>query len=100
MTSGAKYSTCATGGRLGLNRPEAPTLVDLGLLCQFVARLPAYQNMSIGGLLNVSQGGHRYLKANQVPHLWQVDTHGHDAEAWGGYLYHFAQRLFQPMGKF
>lgn len=49
------------------------------------------------GLINVSQGVHRYLKANQVPHLWHVDAHGHDAEAWGGYLYHFAQRLFRPI---
>lgn len=46
------------------------------------------------GLINVSQGVHRFLKAKQVPHLWHVDTHGHDAEAWGGYLYHFAQRIF------
>jgi enterochelin esterase-like enzyme len=51
------------------------------------------------GLINVSQGVHRYLKAKQVPHLWHVDTHGHDGEAWGGYLYHFAQRLFRPLGK-
>jgi enterochelin esterase-like enzyme len=46
------------------------------------------------GLINVSQGVHRFLKANQVPHLWHVDAHGHDAEAWGVYLYHFAQRIF------
>jgi enterochelin esterase-like enzyme len=50
------------------------------------------------GLINVSQGVHRFLKANQVPHLWHVDTHGHDAEAWGSHLFHFAQRLFKPMG--
>jgi enterochelin esterase-like enzyme len=48
------------------------------------------------GLINVSQGVHRYLQANQVPHLWHVDEHGHDAEAWGSHLYHFAQRLFRP----
>jgi enterochelin esterase-like enzyme len=46
------------------------------------------------GLINVSQGVHRFLKAKQVPHLWHVDAHGHDAEAWGVYLYHFAQRIF------
>jgi enterochelin esterase-like enzyme len=46
------------------------------------------------GLINVSQGVHRFLKANQVPHLWHVDTHGHDAEAWGSHLYYFAQRIF------
>jgi enterochelin esterase-like enzyme len=46
------------------------------------------------GLINVSQGVHGFLKAQQVPHLWHVDAHGHDAEAWGVYLYHFAQRIF------
>ena len=46
------------------------------------------------GLINVSQGVHRFLKAQQVPHLWHVDAHGHDAEAWGVYLYHFVQRIF------
>jgi len=47
------------------------------------------------GLIGVSQGVHRYLKANDVPHLWHVDDHGHDADAWGGYLYHFAQRIYR-----
>ena len=47
------------------------------------------------GLIDVSQGVHRHLQAHGVPHLWHVDDHGHDAEAWGGYLYHFAQRIFR-----
>jgi len=47
------------------------------------------------GLIDVSQGVHRYLQTHGVPHLWHVDDHGHDAEAWGGYLYHFAQRIFR-----
>jgi len=47
------------------------------------------------GLINVSQRMHRYLLAHDVAHLWHVDDHGHDAEAWGSHLYHFAQRLFR-----
>lgn len=47
------------------------------------------------GLINFSQGVHRYLKEHEVPHVWNVDDHGHDGEAWGSNLYHFAQRLFR-----
>jgi len=47
------------------------------------------------GLINFSQGVHRYLKAHDVPHLWNVDDHGHDGETWGSNLHHFAQRLFR-----
>jgi enterochelin esterase-like enzyme len=47
------------------------------------------------GLISISQGVHRYLKERDVPHLWNVDDHGHDAETWGSNLYHFAQRLFR-----
>jgi len=47
------------------------------------------------GLINVSQRTHRYLKEHDVPHLWNVDDHGHDPETWGSNLYHFAQRIFR-----
>jgi hypothetical protein len=46
-------------------------------------------------LINVSQRLHRHLQAHDVAHLWHVDDHGHDAEAWGSHLYHFAQRIFR-----
>jgi enterochelin esterase-like enzyme len=46
------------------------------------------------GLINFSQGVHRYLKEHDVPHIWNVDDHGHDGETWGSNLYHFAQRIF------
>ena len=46
------------------------------------------------GLINFSQRTHRYLRDHHVPHLWNVDDHGHDAETWGSNLYHFAQRVF------
>ena len=47
------------------------------------------------GLINFSQGVHRYLKEHDVPHLWNVDEHGHDGETWGSNLYIFTQRLFR-----
>jgi enterochelin esterase-like enzyme len=47
------------------------------------------------GLISISQGVHRYLKEHDVPHLWNVDDHGHDGDTWGSNLYHFAQRIFQ-----
>jgi enterochelin esterase-like enzyme len=47
------------------------------------------------GLINVSQRTHRYLKQHDVPHVWNVDDHGHDGHTWGSNLYHFAQRIFR-----
>jgi enterochelin esterase-like enzyme len=47
------------------------------------------------GLISFSQRTHRYLKEHDVPHLWNVDDHGHDGETWGSNLYHFAQRVFR-----
>jgi enterochelin esterase-like enzyme len=47
------------------------------------------------GLINFSQGVHRYLKEHDVPHLWNVDDHGHDGATWGSNFYYFAQRIFR-----
>lgn len=47
------------------------------------------------GLINVSQAMHRALKQRDIPHVWNVDGHGHDRESWAENLYHFAQRLFR-----
>jgi enterochelin esterase-like enzyme len=47
------------------------------------------------GLIDISQRVHAYLKERNVPHIWHVDGHGHDAPAWRAALYHFAQRLFR-----
>jgi enterochelin esterase-like enzyme len=46
------------------------------------------------GLISISQGVHAYLKANNVPHVWNVDDHAHDAAEWANNLYHFSQRVF------
>ncbi len=47
------------------------------------------------GLIGISQGLQRYLKKNEVPHIWNVDGHAHDATHWQNNLYYFAQKLFQ-----
>jgi len=47
------------------------------------------------GLIRVSQRLQRYLKENDVPHVWNVDSHGHDATHWRNNLYHLVQKLFQ-----
>ncbi len=47
------------------------------------------------GLINISQGVQRHLKKHDVPHIWNVDDHGHDGASWGSNLYHFAQKLFR-----
>jgi enterochelin esterase-like enzyme len=51
------------------------------------------------GLIRISQGVHAYLKEHDVPHVWHVDSHGHDPTEWGKNLHLFAQRIFveQPV---
>lgn len=46
------------------------------------------------GLINISQRMQRFLKENGVPHVWNVDSNGHDPTHWRNNLYHFAQLLF------
>lgn len=50
------------------------------------------------GLMNVSQRMQRFLKENQVPHVWHVDGHGHDARHWSSSLYWFLQSVFRTAG--
>lgn len=46
-------------------------------------------------LLNISQRVHAYLKEQEIPHVWHVDSHGHDPMEWSSNLYLFAQKLFR-----
>lgn len=46
-------------------------------------------------LFRISQGVHRYLTEKEVPHVWNVDGHGHDPTHWRNNLYHFLQQLFR-----
>lgn len=47
------------------------------------------------GLINVSQRTHAYLKDKKVPHVWHVDSGGHDFAVWKNDLYLFAQQVFK-----
>lgn len=47
------------------------------------------------GLMRISQNMHQFLKENDVPHVWHVDGHGHDATHWSHSLYHFSQQIFR-----
>jgi enterochelin esterase-like enzyme len=47
------------------------------------------------GLIRVSQGVHKMLKENGVPHVWNVDSHAHDNTEWANNLNLFAQHLFK-----
>lgn len=47
------------------------------------------------GLIRISQGVHAHLKEHDVPHVWHVDSHGHDGTEWSKNLFLFAQRVFK-----
>jgi enterochelin esterase-like enzyme len=47
------------------------------------------------GLIRISQNVHQYLKENNVPHVWHVDSNAHDGTEWANNLYLFAQHIFQ-----
>lgn len=47
------------------------------------------------GLLRISQGVHAFLKEKNIPHVWNVDGHAHDATHWRNNLYYFLQRVFR-----
>jgi enterochelin esterase-like enzyme len=45
------------------------------------------------GLIRISQAFHAYLKEKEVPHVWHVTDHAHDAPEWKQALYWFLQKL-------
>jgi enterochelin esterase-like enzyme len=47
------------------------------------------------GLIRISQSLHNYLKEKDVPHVWHVDSHGHDGTEWANNLNLFAQHIFK-----
>jgi enterochelin esterase-like enzyme len=46
-------------------------------------------------LFPISQRLHVFLKERNVPHIWNVDGHAHDATHWRNNLYSFVQRIFR-----
>lgn len=61
---------------------EASTLKLLWLSCG-----------SRDGLIHISQDVHASLKARNIPHVWHVTNHAHDAPEWKQALYWFVQQL-------
>lgn len=47
------------------------------------------------GLISFSQRLHKYLKENNVPHLWHVEPGIHDFKVWKSDLFYFSQLLFK-----
>jgi predicted peptidase len=47
------------------------------------------------GLMKLSRAFHDALEEKKVPHVWQVDTGGHDWAVWKADLYQLAPRLFR-----
>jgi enterochelin esterase-like enzyme len=46
-------------------------------------------------LMRISKAFHEVLEEKKVPHVWQVDSGGHDFTVWKTDLYHFAPLLFR-----
>jgi enterochelin esterase-like enzyme len=79
-------------------RPDAELLPDVAAAKEKI-RLLYISCGNKDGLMNISQRVHRLMKANDIPHLWNVDDFGHDPAHWGSNLYHFAQRIFRPASR-
>ncbi|MGO4292331.1 alpha/beta hydrolase [Chitinophaga sp. RAB17] len=47
------------------------------------------------GLFGISEKAHQYLNEIGVPHIWNVDTNGHDNNEWDRNLYLFSQQIFK-----
>ena len=47
------------------------------------------------GLIGISQKVHAWLKEKSIPHVWHVDSGGHDFKVWKNDLYLFSQRIFR-----
>lgn len=47
------------------------------------------------GLIRISQNMQKFLKENEIKHVWHVDGHGHDPEHWKSSLYWFSQNIFK-----
>ncbi|MGC8991537.1 MAG: alpha/beta hydrolase, partial [Verrucomicrobiia bacterium] len=46
-------------------------------------------------LIRISRRLHQYLKDKQVPHIWHVDSNGHDPTHWKNNLWLFSQHIFK-----
>jgi enterochelin esterase-like enzyme len=49
------------------------------------------------GLLGFSQRTHQYLMRNEVPHIYYLESGGHDFKVWKNGLYMFSKLIFKPV---
>ncbi|MBS0030543.1 alpha/beta hydrolase [Chitinophaga sp. 22321] len=49
------------------------------------------------GLFGISEKAHQYLNEIGMPHIWNVDTNGHDNKEWDRNLYLFSQHIFKGL---
>lgn len=47
------------------------------------------------GLMRISKNFHEVLDEKKVPHVWHIDSGGHDFTVWKTNLYNFSQRIFR-----
>ena len=73
-------------------KPPAEIAADIGALKRM--KLIWLSCGTQDGLLRISRGVHDYLTQHDVPHVWHVTRHGHDAPEWKQSLYYFVQRIF------
>jgi enterochelin esterase-like enzyme len=93
LTNLDKFAWIASVAAAPNTRPPAELIPDPAALKQLKLLWLSVGNRD--NLYRVSKGVHDYLTEKGVPHIWRVDTNGHDTGVMTNSLYHFAQKLFK-----
>jgi enterochelin esterase-like enzyme len=93
LTNLDKFAWIASVAAAPNTRPPAELITDPTALKQLKLLWLSVGNRD--NLFRVSKGVHDYLTEKGVPHVWRVDTNGHDTGVMSNSLYHFAQKLFK-----
>ena len=93
LTNVDKFAWIAAVAAAPNTRPPAELITDPAALKQLKLLWLSVGNRD--NLYRVSKGMHDYLTEKGVPHIWRVDTNGHDTGVMTNSLYHFAQKLFK-----
>jgi len=93
LTNLDKFAWIASVAAAPNTRPAAELITDPVALKQLKLLWLSVGNRD--NLFRVSKEVHGYLTEQAVPHIWRVDTNGHDTGVMTNSLYHFAQKLFK-----
>jgi enterochelin esterase-like enzyme len=93
LTNLDRFAWIASVAAAPNTRPPAELVPDPAALKQLKLLWLSVGNHD--NLIRVSKGMHDHLQAQGVPHVWRVDTNGHDTAEMSHSLYHFAQLLFR-----